>query len=85
MSKMWEKLNMSSWEDILNRHRPRATSYYNPLNREPVEPVEPSHVGYYRQYYSPHPETHSVVFLLIILNFKHALKMKSKLNGFIYI
>lgn len=20
MSKMWEKLNMSSWEDILNRH-----------------------------------------------------------------
>lgn len=39
MSKMWEKLNMSSWEDILNRHRPRATSYYNPLNREWVEPV----------------------------------------------
>ena len=56
---MWEKLNMSSWKDILNRHRPRATSYYNPLNREWVEP---SHVGYYRQYYSPHPETHSVVF-----------------------
>ena len=29
---------MSSWEDIVNRHRPIATSYYNPLNREWVEP-----------------------------------------------
>lgn len=63
---MWENLSMSSWEDILNRHRPRATSYYNPLNREWVEPsrerVESNRAAYYRQYYFPHPETHSVVF-----------------------
>lgn len=55
---------MSSWEDILNRYRPRATSYYNPYSREWVEPprVEPSRAEYYRRHYFPHPETHSVVF-----------------------
>ena len=33
---------MSTWEDILNRYRPRVTSYYSPLNREWVEPPSPS-------------------------------------------
>jgi len=63
---------MSSWEDILNRHRPRATSYYNPLNREWVEPSgyirvrssrESLEERYRREYMQrPYPETHSVVF-----------------------
>lgn len=73
--KLWEKINMSSWEDILDRQRPRSTSYYNPLNREWVEPPAPG--GYirvrssreslaerYRREYMqiPMPETNSVVF-----------------------
>lgn len=66
---------MSSWEDILNRYRPRTTSYYNPLNREWVEPPAPSRYirarssreslaeRYRREYMQiPLPETHSVVF-----------------------
>jgi len=63
---------MSSWEEILNRHRPRATSYYNPLNREWVEPSgyirvrssrESLEERYRREYMQrPYPETHSVVF-----------------------
>ena len=66
---------MSTREDILNRYRPRVTSYYSPLNREWVEPPSPSRYiqarsscepleNYYRREYMqiPQPETHSVVF-----------------------
>ncbi|MBO7714848.1 MAG: hypothetical protein J6S85_14820 [Methanobrevibacter sp.] len=67
---------MSTWEDILNRYSPRATSYYNhPLNREWVEPStlprylrarssrESLAERYHREYMQiPQPETHSVVF-----------------------